>query len=329
MTLSDLSQMFQLRRNTVRVREDLATATQELSTGRHVDLGKSVSGNYGPLVSIDRKLSAIGGYETNSTEATLFLDVAQSSLERIKDATSELSLRLMGVKETEIKSIGNVLAIEAAAAFDVTVSTLNGRAGGRSLFAGIATDRAAIAEPRDILGQIGAAVAGLTKATDVRDAVDAWFTANFDTAVYIGSTDPLASFRVGDGREVSMSVRANDPAVRDQLKGLAMSAMISRTDITDQQELAAFANISGNSLVSNRDKIITLQASVGSAQERLATARAENSSERTALAIARSEIVAVDPYKVATDLQNLQTQLETIYTITARLSGLSLTNYIR
>jgi flagellar hook-associated protein 3 FlgL len=45
--------------------------------------------------------------------------------------------------------------------------------------------------------------------------------------------------------------------------------------------------------------------------------------------MARSDIVSVDPFEVATELQNLQVQLETIYTITARLSGLSLTKYLR
>ena len=329
MTLSDLSQMFQLRRDTVRVRQDLATATQELSTGRSADLGRAISGNFGPLASIDRQLSAMAGYETNTKEATLFLNVAQDSLERIKGATEGYSLRLSSIRPNEIVSTGNVLAIEAAAAFDLTVSTLNGRVAGRSLFAGTATDRAAVADAQGILDQIGTAVTGLTTAADVANAIDVWFTANFDTAVYMGSPDPLAGFRVGEGREVAMGVKADDPAIRNQLKALAMAALIGKNDISDPSEEAALANLAGNSLVSNRDALITLQAGVGSAQERVEIARVEASSERTALQIARSEIVAIDPYKVATDLQNLQAQLETIYTITARLSGLSLTNYIR
>lgn len=329
MTLSDLSQMFLLRRDTVRVRQDLATATQELSTGRSADLGKATSGNFGPLASIDRQLSGIDGYETNAKEATLFFDTAQEALERIKSSTSEFSLRLTSTRPNEIITSGNVLAIEATAAFDLTVSTLNSRIAGRSLFAGTATDRTPVADARGILDQVGTAVAGLTTAVDVANAVDAWFTANFDTAVYQGSPDPLRGFRVGEGREVAMNVKGDDPAIRDQLKALATAALIGKTDISDPSEEAALANAAGNSLVSNRDGLITLQAGVGSAQERVEIARVEMSAERTALQIARSEIVAIDPYKVATDLQNLQTQLETIYTITARLSGLSLTNFIR
>jgi flagellar hook-associated protein 3 FlgL len=329
MTLSDLSQMFQLRRDTVRVREDLATATQELSSGKSADLGKSVSGNFGPLASIDRKLSAVGAYDTNIAEATLFLDVAQASLERVKNVSDELGLRLSSVEDSEMVSIGNVFAIEAAAAFDVTISSLNGRAAGRSLFAGTATDGAAIAPPQSIMDQLGTVVGGLTNADDVRDAIDTWFTTNFDTVVYTGSADPLPNLRVGDAREVSMSFTANDPTIREQLKGLAMAALIGKTAIADPAEKAKLAQMSGQTLISNRDDIISLQAGVGSAQERVEAARTENSVERTALQIARSEIVSIDPFKVATELQNLQTQLETIYTITARLSGLSLTNYLR
>ena len=36
-----------------------------------------------------------------------------------------------------------------------------------------------------------------------------------------------------------------------------------------------------------------------------------------------------DPYRTATDLQAAQTRLETLYVLTARLSRLNLTEYLR
>ena len=42
-----------------------------------------------------------------------------------------------------------------------------------------------------------------------------------------------------------------------------------------------------------------------------------------------NEIVAADPYQTAVDLEAAQLQLESLFTITARLSRLTLTEFIR
>ena len=53
-----------------------------------------------------------------------------------------------------------------------------------------------------------------------------------------------------------------------------------------------------------------------------------NAAEASALQIARNGLVAADPYDTATAIQAVQTQIETLYTLTARLSRLSLTDYL-
>jgi len=58
-------------------------------------------------------------------------------------------------------------------------------------------------------------------------------------------------------------------------------------------------------------------------------ATARNTAESSALELARAELIAIDPYKAATDLTSVQTQLETLYALTARLSRLSLVEYLR
>ena len=329
--LSDLSQMLQLRRDTVRVRQDLATATQELSSGKHADLGNAVSGNYGPLVAIDRQLSALDGFETNAAEATLFADAAQLSLGQVKDMGGDVGRRMMGIKPSDMTTLKEMYATEANEAFASSVAALNNTVAGRAIFAGTATDGRALASADDIMGDLRALVNGETTAEGVVGLVETWFGAGggFETAGYLGSTKDLTGYEVADGHDVEVAVRADDTAIRDQLKGLALAALLDGSGITDTGELAELANSSASTLLSNESKMVALQAGIGSAQERLENAVVRNASERSSLKMARSEIVEVDPYRVATDLQNLQTQLETIYTITGRLSGLSLTNYLR
>ena len=64
-------------------------------------------------------------------------------------------------------------------------------------------------------------------------------------------------------------------------------------------------------------------------EARVEDAAARLSARGTALEIARNDMSAADPYETATKLQNVQLQLETHYTLTARLSRLSLTEYLR
>ena len=329
-TLSDLSQMFQLRRDTVRVRQDLATATQELSSGRTSDIGKSLFGNFSPLVGFDQQLSALDAYETNTKEAMLFTDAAQNALERVKAAGSDLGTELISLREADIVSVGSVFSAESEGAFEAAVSALNGSIAGRSVFGGASTDRAPLAAGKTMLNDIRSAALLLPAprtAADIVAVVDDYFYTG--GGGYQGSADSLPGFRVAEGRSIEMPVKANDPVIRDQLRGLAIAAMLDGAGVTDTTEKVSLAQIAGEAIISNGDKMLSLQAQVGSAQSRIETAKTQNASEKASLQMARNDIVSVDQYEVATKLQNLQVQLETIYTITARLSGLSLTNYLR
>ena len=331
LNLSDLAQTFQLRRDTVRIRSDLARATQELSSGRKADLGKSVSGNFGPLAGIDAQLSAIGAYTANSQEAALFADTAQLALERVRSISDELGAQLTTVRQSNVQAVERVVAAEAHAAFRVTVAALNTGVAGRSVFAGAATDGPALAPADEILAKLRTVVAAETTATGVEAALEAWFApgGDFDTEAYRGSGDALSPFRVAEGRQVEMPIRADDSAFREQLKGLAMAALMNDTRIPDAAGVQHLAETAGKSILSNQDRVLSIQAEIGATQARIDAADTQNAAERTALRIARTDITSVDPYEVATELQNLETQLETIYTITARLSRLNLADFLR
>ncbi len=75
--------------------------------------------------------------------------------------------------------------------------------------------------------------------------------------------------------------------------------------------------------------LVTLRARVGTAEAAIERAAVRNGAEATQLEIARNRIIAVDPFRAATELQSLEVQLETLFTITARLSRLKLTDFLR
>jgi flagellar hook-associated protein 3 FlgL len=67
---------------------------------------------------------------------------------------------------------------------------------------------------------------------------------------------------------------------------------------------------------------------VGTTQAQIVSAVTRNGAEESALEIARAGIVSADPYDAASRLEELQTRIEALYLITARVSRLSLSEYI-
>lgn len=53
------------------------------------------------------------------------------------------------------------------------------------------------------------------------------------------------------------------------------------------------------------------------------------SAQRTSLEIAQNELSSADPYDTVMRLEETQFRLESLYTITARLSELSLVGFLR
>ena len=78
-----------------------------------------------------------------------------------------------------------------------------------------------------------------------------------------------------------------------------------------------------------RAAMVASRKAAGLTQNQIAEAEAQNSSATTALEIAQVDLIGVDDYDAATRLSAAQTRLETIYAITARMSALSLVNYLK
>ena len=72
-----------------------------------------------------------------------------------------------------------------------------------------------------------------------------------------------------------------------------------------------------------------MQGQVGAQLEIIETTRTRQANERNALMLQRSELIGADPYETAAALTERQTQLETLYALTARVSRLSLAAYLR
>jgi flagellar hook-associated protein 3 FlgL len=231
---------------------------------------------------------------------------------------------------------GNALLIDAAGKdaeqnLQTALSLLNTRFGDRSLFAGQATNGAATVDFDTLLSALTVAVGGAVSAQDVETAVTNWFAspAGYDAVAYQGG-DALAALAIAPGEDAKIDVTAKDPALRDTIKDLAMAALLNRGILAGQsagrQDLARRA---GLNLLENKTDLTNVAARLGVLEAQIDTAATRNSNEASALQIARSGITEADPYETATRLDETEAQLERIYALTARLSRLSLLDYLK
>ena len=330
-SLGDMAQSFMLRRQSVALKSDLQRLSTEMATGRVADTAARVSGDLGPFSGIDASLARLKGYGAVTAEAGLFAGSMQTALGVVDDLSSALSRTLLAASSSSSQSLVDATGRDSRSRLETALSALNTRVGDRSVFGGVATNGPATAPAETIMLALDTAILGATTVQDIETAVTDWFNAptGFAALGYAGGA-ALAPVNIAPGEEANLDITATDPAIRATLKGLAMAALLDRGVLAGQpaarQDLAKRA---GLSLLESQSERTFLAARLGAAEAQIDAAASRNAAETTSLQIARSDITAADPFETASKLQETQQQLEKIYAITARITRLSLMDYLR
>ncbi len=332
LSVGDLARVFTLRRQTTELKSALERFAVETTSGRTADLARAVRGDFSPVAGLERALTVLDGYRTATNEASAFAAALQETLETVGSLASDGANGLLQSSMSSNPHLIISAGLDIKGRFASAVAALNTRVADRTLLAGAATNGPALAPPEDILAALRVATAGLTSAASFTAAVSAWFDdpAGFAAVAYLGSAIPLAPFQIAEGEDVQLTATANDPILRDMLEGLALGAMVGEgAFLTSRVEQMALARAAGEHMITSESGLAHVRADIGTVEARIDQTATRNSAEQASLQLALAAIVAVDPYEVATALQETQTQLETVYTITARLSRLNLSDFLR
>lgn len=320
-SIGDLAQQFVMRRNSAVLKERMNALTNELSTGQKSDLAAALGGDRMRLASADRDLRLIGSHKAAANGLSQMLSIMQTTLDQVDTLRSDLGNQLTAaISDSDVES--GIVAAEDT--FRAVVSALNVRVNDTSLFAGTTTDTNALPDAGDMLTALRGAVAGLTTVADVSNAVSGWMSANG----YAGDTGDLMTRGIGDGTTVTIAARADDQSLQAILTSAAMAAVAGDADL-DADAQHELVRTAGETLLGQGSALAALQGRLGQSEAQIETGLSHLSARETALGVIRNDLVAIDDYDVATQLQALQTQIETHYTLTARLGSLSLSEYLR
>ncbi len=329
----DLFSSLRLRNGASSLSNALLRKGTEVATGLRSDPLRGAGGDAWRLHAVESAISRASGYESAASLASGRLEATQNALGVVEGAARQDAVDLLAAVGREDQASAETIAASARSAFAAAVSALNTSQAGRSLFAGAGTDGPALASADDILAGAMAAVSGATTAADAIAALEQHFLApggGFEVSAYLGETTDAASVEIAEGDRIAFTTRADDTATRKALLGLAISVAVAENAFTgsDADRMTLLEEGARRSL-SGADAVAKLRASVGVAQERVETTSARTTGAREALELERIGMVSKDQSEAATEFEALHTQLQAMQAVTARISGLSLVDYLR
>jgi flagellar hook-associated protein 3 FlgL len=332
-TFGDMARFFAGQRQTTTVKTRLYTLAAEMSSGRKSDLTQALGGDQRRFIDSERQVALSDHYQTATAEADVLLRAMQVALTGVEGARDRLASATFGIVNEHMPDQLDTMGDTARQSFQAMVSALNARAGGIALFSGAATDRAALARADDMLAAVTATAAGSTTAQDVITAVDAWFDTpggGFETLGYQGDTGTTMTRQIDAGLHIDIDLRADDPGLRALLKAAALGAMADQATLgLSDASRADLLRETGLRVMAGADGLVGAQARVGRSEQIVAEVASRHSARSAAFAMLVNDLSSADPYETATALQQAETQLQTHYTVTARLANLSLVGFLR
>ena len=341
---ANLGASFLLQQSIQRIQSELATRQTELSTGKVADAGLSLGGRTQQLVSFQQQDTLLSAFQDTNGLLTTRLDQTQAALSGLSTTVSDLRTAALSVTAGE--SLTGLMT-QASASLQSAVSGLNTSVNGEYVFGGINSGQAPMA---DYYGQpglarqavaaafqtaFGTSQSGLTVGSISPAQMTAFLNGPFAAlfsdpqwnALWSSASNTNPTIQVAPGQDMPVNGNANDPAARNAMMAMTMLADlgIDKMDPATAQVVIQKAAQVGSSTVSN---IGDTQADLGLAQNRVTAASQQMTATRNALTTAADKLDGADPYQTALRINELQTQLESSYQLTAQLQQLSLAKFL-
>ncbi len=311
----------------IKSRADVARA--ESVTGRREDVTAATNGDVGSAHLLKKAVDDAQAFQQLLVISQNRAQRTQASLDILGGEAVRIGTEALSASGRDDSYALNTLAADAKAAIFNVFSALNVSEGGRALFSGDAADRLPFGDPEQLLNDIEAIVAGATDAADAQAQLDTYFNdpaGGFATDIYQGGANKVAPVEISPGVRIDVSATAADQPIKDLLRGLAGIAVQSAATFSDAK---GFLEDSAGIAIAADGDITELRGVIGVGEAQIAAAISRYEAEEAILTSLFNEKTGRDQYEAATELQLLETQLEASYLLTARLSRLSIANFIR
>ncbi|MGB3627652.1 MAG: flagellin [Henriciella sp.] len=312
-----------ISQSTAKLREQIKDTGSEAVTGRVSDITKHLSGRVGQAMLGKKAIDDLSNEMSLLQLRKSRLDISQQSLSHIQTSISGLTVRAFDAVNFSNDSEIATTARDAGLALEGMLSTLNARHGERFLFAGDATSTAPFEGADQLLADVEAIAAAATDAADLEASLDTYFNdpaGDWQQNIYKGA-------QTASDSEATLAI---DPALTQIVRGLSVLAISQPGGSVDALGDSDTVRLSAaNRLSAGETALTDLRATIGIDQKRIADRTLDLEKEEITLVEAYALMTGRDQYEAASALKVLEANLEASYLLTARLSNLSLLNFLR
>jgi flagellar hook-associated protein 3 FlgL len=346
MSISTLSLLNAPRHSIFESQRQLIDAQTELSTGRHADIGLTLGGRTAEAITlrngVDQNQSMIDMNGLTGTE----LNLAQSSLSSLVDLAHRFSATLIGARNSVNGQ--DVVKTAAKSALESMSTILNATHNGKFIFAGINSDTAPLEDYLSVppslgktavnsafLAEFGTTQSGAGVGSITSAQMDTFLSGNFAnifapaawSSTFSAASDVNRTARIDAGYNIEVSANINEVPFRDLTMAFTMAYDLGSGSLNQAAfEKLVDTAVSISSLATQELGLV--EGRLGSAQKTVSGSTLHLQQRNTIISREIAALEGVDQYEVSTRVNALTTQLEASYSITARISKLSLLNYL-
>ncbi|MXQ11676.1 flagellar hook-associated family protein [Microvirga makkahensis] len=324
-----------------KLQSELVRGNREVVTGRHMDVGLALGRKTGKSLSLRQERATLDTLSDSNATTTLRLKSTSAALDQIRTVADTFKNSLVGTRVGP-QDLPLVIS-QAKAGLDELVSTLNENAGGQYLFGGVNSK----VRPLNAYGN------GPSSAVDAAFLGFFGFTQNDSGVANITSAEmqafidgPLAELfadewqgtwsqaserniqsLISPTERVETSATADEAAFRNLAMGYTMAFGLGISGLSDQTREYLLNRVIGT-LGEGVSGVTGIQAELGTVQQKIDQANERMSLQKTFLDERITNFEAVDPAEAKVRVDQLSTQIQMSYSLTAQLNQLSLIKFI-
>lgn len=323
-----------------RMQSDLVKANKELTLGRSADVGLKLGYQTGETISLRQDMAELDALIDSNANVKIRLDATTAALDSIREMSGKFRSALISAPLTEANT--NVLQNEARTNFAGLLADLNKQVNGQYIFGGInsqekpmndfaalqtAIDGAFVA--RFGFAQNDPAVSGITPA-EMEEFLTGEFADLFTDTGWTSwsnasSRNIVTSVSTSD--RIETSTNANAAAFRDLAASYAMVFGIGLDGLSEDTKVY-LVDQTIQKMSRGADRTIELQAQVGSAKNTLMMSNDRMDLQKYIFEERLAKFEGVDAAEAKIRVDQLSTQIQVSYQLTAQLRQLSLVNFI-
>jgi flagellar hook-associated protein 3 FlgL len=333
------------RLTVTQAQQALATAQVEVSSGKFADIGLGLGGSSGTYVALGAQQSRLQAIKDANGTTAATMSTAYSALDALRTTATSFLASL--TQSSGAGSVSGTLVATAGANLDSLTGTLNTSVGGNAIFGGInaatppMTGYTQGSAPKNAVdASFAAAFPGVSQDSpdaskisgpDMQSYLDDQFSTLFGAdyeGTWSAASDDVPTAQISTTETVDTSVSANAAPFRQLAQAYAMVKEFGGSNFGSAAGQAVIA--SATKLVSSAIAGLTsAQADIGQSQTAVSDANDRMTTQIDFLSTRASDMVAVDPSVLATQISGLKTQIQASYEITSQLQQLSLVNYLK